>query len=38
VVLATGDYTAVASHEGKSYQRNFTVETGLNRDVEVIAK
>jgi hypothetical protein len=38
VVLAAGDYTAVASHEGKSYERNFTVEAGLNRDVEVIAK
>jgi hypothetical protein len=38
VVLAAGDYTAVASHEGRSYERNFTVETGLNRDVEVIAK
>jgi hypothetical protein len=38
VVLASGDYTAVAIHEGKNYERNFTVETGLNRDVEVIAK
>ena len=38
VVLAVGDYTAVAKHEGKIYESNFTVEAGLNRDVEVIAK
>jgi hypothetical protein len=38
VVLATGDYTAIAKHEGKIYERNFTVEAGLNRDIEVIAK
>jgi hypothetical protein len=38
VVLASGDYTAVASHEGNTYERNFTVEAGLDRDVEVLAK
>jgi hypothetical protein len=38
VVLAAGDYTAVAGHQGTRYERNFTVEPGLNRDVEVIAK
>jgi hypothetical protein len=38
VVLAAGDYTAVAKHEGKTYERNFTVEPGLNRDIEVIVK
>jgi hypothetical protein len=38
VVLASGDYTAVASHQGKNFERNFTVEAGLDRDVEVIAK
>jgi hypothetical protein len=38
VVLAAGDYTAIATHQGHSYERNFAVETGLNRDVEVIAK
>lgn len=38
VVLASGDYTAVASHQGRNYERNFTVEAGLDRDVEVIAK
>ena len=38
VVLAAGDYTAVASYQGHNYERNFTVEAGLDRDVEVIAK
>ena len=38
VVLAVGDYTAIAKHDGKIFERNFTVEAGLDRDVEVIAK
>jgi len=38
VVLAAGEYTAIAKHEGKMYERNFTVEPGLNHDIEVIAK
>lgn len=38
VVLAAGEYTAIASHQGRSYQRNFTVEPGLDRDIEVIAE
>ena len=38
VVLSAGDYTAVASHLGHNYERNFAVEAGLDRDVEVIAK
>lgn len=37
-VLAAGDYTAIAKHDGKSYQLNFSVQTGVNRDVEVIAR
>ena len=36
VVLAAGDYTAIAKHDGKIFERNFTVEPGLNRDVEVL--
>ena len=36
VVLAAGDYTAIAKHEGKIYERTFTVESGVNRDVEVL--
>ena len=38
VVLAAGEYTAIAKHEGKMYERTFTVEPGLNHDIEVIAK
>jgi len=38
VVLAVGQYTAIAKHEGKSYEHDFTVEPGLTRDIEVMAK
>lgn len=37
VVLAAGDYTAVANNQGRRYLRDFTVQSGLDRDVEVIA-
>lgn len=37
-VLAAGDYTAVANHQGRSFQRDFKVEAGLDRDIEVIAE
>jgi hypothetical protein len=37
VVLAAGEYTAIAKHDGKIYERTFTVEPGLNRDMEVLA-
>ena len=36
VVLAAGDYTAIAKHGDQIFERNFTVEPGLNRDVEVL--
>jgi len=35
VVLAAGDYTAIAKHGDRTFERKFTVEAGLNRDVEV---
>lgn len=38
VVLAEGEYKAIARHQDSSYERAFTVEAGLNRDVEVIAR
>jgi hypothetical protein len=38
LVLAEGDYTAIARHEGKLYNRDFSVETGLNREVELVAQ
>ncbi len=38
VVLAAGQYKAIAQHDGKSYHTDFTVEPGVNRDVEVLLK
>ena len=38
VVLAAGNYTAVAKHDGKTYQTKFTVQTGADHDVEVLAQ
>jgi hypothetical protein len=38
VVLAIGDYTAVAKHDNLIHERNFTVEAGRDREVEVLAK
>ena len=35
MILAEGDYTAVASHQGQVYSRDFTVEAGMDRDIEV---
>ena len=37
VVLAAGDYIALARHNGLFYEGPFTVESGRNRDVEVLA-
>lgn len=38
VVLSAGDYTAIATHGGKIFEQDFTVEAGLNRDVEVLVR
>ena len=38
LVLAEGEYVAIARHEGKTYQAQFKVQSTLDRDVEVIAK
>ncbi len=38
VVLAAGDYTAIAKHGDLVFQSPFTVVSGLNRDVEVMAQ
>jgi hypothetical protein len=38
VVLAAGDYIAVAKHDGKSYQAAFRVQAGTDHDVEVLAE
>jgi hypothetical protein len=38
MVLAEGEYTAVARNKDKVYQRNFTVVAGQDMDVEVLMK
>jgi hypothetical protein len=35
IVLAAGSYTAVATHQDEIYSRDFTVEAGIDRDIEV---
>ncbi|MDQ0320077.1 hypothetical protein QO002_002215 [Pararhizobium capsulatum DSM 1112] len=36
LVLAEGGYTAIARNDEKIYQRDFTVQAGINTDVEVL--
>ena len=38
LVLAEGEYLAIARHDNKTYQASFKVQSTLDRDVEVIAK
>lgn len=38
VTLSEGEYVLIARHNGKVYTRDFRVESGLNRDVEVMVK
>jgi hypothetical protein len=38
VTLAEGDYVLIARHEGQVHTREFKVESGLDRDVEVVRK
>ncbi len=38
VILAEGEYRAIARNEGKVYEREFKVVTGVDGDVEVMAK
>ncbi len=35
LVLAEGTNSAVASHQGQIFSRDFTIEPGMNRDIEV---
>jgi hypothetical protein len=35
IVLAAGNYTAIAKHQGEIYSRDFKVEPGIERDIEV---
>ena len=38
LVLAEGEYVVVARHNANTYQATFTVQSGMDRDVEVLAK
>lgn len=38
MILAEGSYTVVARHDGRVYQREFEVRSGLDQDVEVLAQ
>jgi hypothetical protein len=38
VVLAEGDYVAVARHDGRTYQQKFNVHSGRDREIEVLAR
>jgi hypothetical protein len=35
IILAAGNYSAVASHQEQIYSRDFLVESGVDRDIEV---
>jgi hypothetical protein len=38
VTLAEGEYVLIARHENQVFTREFKVESGLDRDVEILAK
>jgi hypothetical protein len=38
LVLAEGEYVVIARHDQKTYQATFQVQSGMDRDVEVVAK
>ena len=38
LVLAEGEYVAIARHDEKTYQATFKVQSALDRDVEVVAR
>jgi hypothetical protein len=38
LVLAEGEYHIIARNEGRTYQRDFKVITGVDREVEVLAR
>ena len=37
-LLAEGDYRAIARSDGRTYERNFKVITGVDGEVEVLAR
>ena len=38
VILAEGDYRAIARNDGRTYERDFKVITGVDGEVEVLAR
>ena len=38
LVLAEGEYVVIARHDARTYQATFTVVSGMDRDVEVLAR
>jgi hypothetical protein len=38
VILAEGEYRAIARNEGKTFEREFKVVTGVDGDIEVLAR
>jgi hypothetical protein len=38
VILAEGDYVAIARNDGRTYERGFKVITGVDGEVEVLAR
>ncbi len=38
VILAEGDYVAIARHEGKVFNREFKVEPGFDREIELLTR
>ena len=38
LVLAEGEYVAIARHDGKTYQNTFKVQSTVDRDIEVVAR
>jgi hypothetical protein len=38
MILAEGDYRAIARSDGKTYERNFKVTSGVDGEIEVIAR
>lgn len=38
LVLAEGEYVAIARHDAKTYQSTFMVKSGIDHDVEVVAQ
>jgi hypothetical protein len=38
LVLAEGEYVVIARHDSRVYQSTFQVQTGMDRDIEVVAE